>query len=78
VTHTGKKSSINTTEETHLTSNVSFEDRRIDINIKIHPFLQHTDDSLKLGNVSQDLQGEQDNRKQGLEVTGNQRRNVRG
>lgn len=48
--------------KTHLTSNVSFEDRCIDINIKIHPLLQHVDNSLKLGNISQDLQGEQDNR----------------
>lgn len=40
----------------HLTSNVSFEDGRIDIDVKIHPFLQHGDDSLELRNVSQNLQ----------------------
>lgn len=52
----------NTVEKAHLTSNVSFKDRCIDINIKIHSFPQHTNDSLELGNISQDLQGTTENK----------------
>lgn len=63
-------------EKPHLTSNVSFKDRCIDIDIKIHPFLQHIDNSLELGNISQDLQGKQNNREHSLEFRG--KFNVRG
>lgn len=54
----------------HLTSNVCFKDRCVDINIKVHPLLQHVDNSLELGNISQDLQG---NGESGLELTRTQR-----
>lgn len=54
---------------THLTSDVGFEDRRVDIDIKVHPLLQHADDSLELGDISQDLQGEQHDREQGFGET---------
>lgn len=53
-----------------LTSNVCFKDRRIDINIEVHPLLQHVDNSLELRNISQDLQG---NRDSGLEFVEKQR-----
>lgn len=54
----------------HLTSNVCFKDRCIDIDIKVHPLLQHVDNSLELRNISQDLQG---NRDSGLEFMKEQR-----
>lgn len=64
------KSPLTTSSETH-TSNVCFKDRCIDINIEVHPLLQHVDNSLEFRNISQDLQG---NRESGLEFTGEKKK----